>query len=120
MVDRRASNRRYYAKTKASGSPSAQLRHYRANKAQYIERSRRQKQALAALRDELKSRPCADCGVQYPPYVMDFDHVGTKIAAISALVGSGARAKMLVELEQCEVVCSNCHRLRTHNRRTLP
>jgi hypothetical protein len=35
---------------------------------------------------ELKARPCADCGVQYPPYIMDFDHVsGEKLDDICGM-----------------------------------
>lgn len=32
------------------------------------------KRKRRALRDRLKSGPCVDCGVNYPPYVMDWDH----------------------------------------------
>src|SRR5665213_3534016 len=34
-----------------------------------------------------KSRPCVDCGVSYPSYVMDFDHVrGVKSANVASLM----------------------------------
>lgn len=69
--------------------------------------------------EELKKVPCKDCGIQYPPYVMDFDHVsGTKIQAVSVLWRSGvSRERILEEISKCEVVCANCHRERTHQRR---
>jgi hypothetical protein len=49
---------------------------------------------------------------------MDFDHVtGEKIQSISRLSrGSGGKKKLLEELKKCELVCSNCHRIRTHER----
>jgi hypothetical protein len=65
-----------------------------------------------------KSRPCTDCGVQYPPYVMDFDHVrGKKLWEIGTAKGTVATAALLAEVAKCDVVCSNCHRIRTHHRR---
>jgi hypothetical protein len=69
--------------------------------------------------NELKSVPCADCGQTYPPYVMDFDHCrGVKLFNISQ-IGVGrmkGRAIIEAELAKCDVVCSNCHRIRTHSR----
>jgi hypothetical protein len=65
--------------------------------------------------DELKSRPCVDCGVRYPPYVMDFDHVrGEKSLNLSRLRNSRlAWSRLVAEREKREVVCANCHRMRT-------
>lgn len=68
--------------------------------------------------DAKKSVPCADCGQQYPPYVMDFDHLGDKLFNISAAHSSPTQ-KVLNEIEKCEVVCSNCHRERTYRRASL-
>lgn len=31
--------------------------------------------AARYLLDEIKSRPCEDCGGVYPPYVMQYDHI---------------------------------------------
>ncbi len=76
----------------------------------------------AAIRDAnreiiiaAKSVPCADCGVQYPPCVMDFDHVtGEKRFNVGNVVWSRTTtAALLAEIAKCEVVCSNCHRIRT-------
>jgi hypothetical protein len=79
----------------------------------------RQRRLLQRLVAEAKSRPCADCGVRYPPYVMDFDHVkGQKLGNISRMVGSTpSTAKILAEIAKCDVVCSNCHRERTFSRK---
>jgi hypothetical protein len=56
--------------------------------------------------------------VRYPPYVMDFDHVrGQKSLNLSKLRnGRLAWSRLLAELEKCEVVCANCHRMRTRMR----
>ena len=64
-----------------------------------------------------KSQPCADCGVEYPWYVMDFDHVrGEKLFNVSSSAYSKGLDTILEEIEKCEIVCSNCHRVRTASR----
>lgn len=62
-----------------------------------------------------KTTPCADCGQTYPPYVMDLDHrdSGTKTAAVGTMV-SYSPARLVEEIAKCDVVCANCHRVRTH------
>lgn len=65
----------------------------------------------------MKRVPCADCNVRYEPYIMDFDHRPgvEKVGAVSTLQVS--RKRLLEEIAKCDVVCSNCHRERTHRRR---
>ena len=64
-----------------------------------------------------KNKPCADCGVKYPYYVMDFDHVeGKKEFNISDGFYNASLEDIKNEITKCDVVCSNCHRERTHNR----
>lgn len=78
------------------------------------ERSLRYQAKMRQFLNVQKSVPCADCGVQYPPYVMDFDHVrGVKKFDISKMI-SRKMVSVLEEIEKCDVVCSNCHRMRTH------
>jgi hypothetical protein len=91
-------------------------KHYQANKPAYLARSRVQKQELTDLVRQLKSVPCTDCGVQYPYYVMQFDHLGDKVANVGDLTRFGNRAKLLAEVDKCDVVCANCHAERTHRR----
>lgn len=69
-----------------------------------------------AILHEHKNVPCADCGVRYPPYVMDFDHRdgSTKVDNVGSLVGRVNVSKLLAEIEKCDVVCANCHRERTY------
>lgn len=96
-----------------------QRRHYKANKQKYLDKSKDHKEKLVAIAKEKKDVPCADCGNRYPFFVMDFDHVfGEKRDTISAMAHTKQVAKsvLLAEIEKCEVVCSNCHRIRTYNR----
>jgi hypothetical protein len=55
----------------------------------------------------------------YPPYVMDFDHLDGKEFTISSSGADYSHAKLVAEIAKCEVVCSNCHRQRTHERRDI-
>lgn len=67
---------------------------------------------------QAKTRPCTDCGIQYPYYVMEFDHVqGDKKYDLSRLGKLQASWKTIeAEIAKCQVVCSNCHRERTAQR----
>jgi len=74
--------------------------------------------------DTLKEgRACADCGELFPTYVMHWDHLPGhyKVADVSAMVSSRRREIVLDELKKCELVCANCHVMRTvvRARRTI-
>lgn len=65
-----------------------------------------------------ESTPCTDCKKKYPAVVMDFDHVhGNKTKEVSAYMRGGNLIDALEEIKKCELVCANCHRLRTESRR---
>ncbi|MDD5147313.1 MAG: hypothetical protein PHV63_02045 [Candidatus Daviesbacteria bacterium] len=70
--------------------------------------------------NEIKNKPCADCGKIYPPWVMDFDHRDgeLKVGSISflAIHNTSNFEKIKNEMEKCDLVCANCHRQRTHVR----
>ncbi len=84
----------------------------------YSARNRRRRGEFKNIIRAAKSKPCADCGIQYPYYVMDLDHIiGEKKFAVSqAITVAGSIVKLIAEIAKCEVVCSNCHRFRTYNR----
>jgi hypothetical protein len=91
--------------------------HYKNNKRQYLDRNIRSYKKRRELARQIKSRPCADCGVQYPFYVMDFDHRASEIKEyeLNRIDRMTTRA-LLREIAKCDVVCANCHRERTHQR----
>jgi hypothetical protein len=70
---------------------------------------------------ELKSNPCVDCGKRFHFCVMDFDHRNQfiKQSGISRMISHYGRATILKEISKCDLVCSNCHRLRTYRRLVL-
>jgi hypothetical protein len=81
------------------------------------------KQFVARVREMLDGikleRGCADCGYRAAAEAMDFDHVkGIKRLTLSTMAIRVVNMKaILEELEKCEVVCANCHRIRTKARR---
>lgn len=77
-------------------------------------RSPRSRQ-LGWYRKLKESTPCVDCGENHPFYVMQFDHVrGEKQFNVSAAVGNVKKERVLEEIEKCDLVCANCHAVRTH------
>lgn len=68
-----------------------------------------------ALLQQLKDKPCADCGVQYHPAIMQFDHrdPSQKKHLLSKLASSNRVEAMISEAQKCDVVCANCHIIRT-------
>ena len=59
-------------------------------------------------------KPCVDCGGNFPPECMDWDHIkGTKRRAVAKIRGNSQKY-ILDEIEKCELVCANCHRIRTN------
>lgn len=90
--------------------------YYDKNRSVFAERKRRYRQEAQALLRTMKDVPCADCGIQYPPYVMDFDHRPgeTKLFNVASGPSRASMPAFLREVAKCDVVCANCHRERTH------
>lgn len=65
----------------------------------------------------IKRKPCMDCGGTFPEICMDFDHRSDKILPISRMITlCRSMERILKEIEKCDLVCSNCHRIRTAQR----
>lgn len=92
---------------------------YQRNKQSHIQAVNALKRKRSERKRELvrdaKRVPCADCGVRYPPYVMDFDHgEQEKRGQISQKVELWPVERLEAEIAKCDVVCANCHRERTY------
>jgi hypothetical protein len=77
------------------------------------------KQQLKKRLSEIKQNSgCADCGLTNP-IVLDFDHLKDKKYNVSRMIHDGfSWAAIKKEIAKCEVVCANCHRIRTYIRLT--
>lgn len=84
-----------------------------------------QKKRRKELREwvyDIKSSPCIDCKQVYPPEIMQFDHleVGSKTSTISRMVSDlYSKIMILKEIAKCDLLCPNCHAVRTHKRRMV-
>ena len=62
----------------------------------------------------LKLHPCIECG-ESDPIVLDFDHIKDKKFNISYMLQGHSWRSIMKEIKKCQVLCSNCHRRKTHN-----
>jgi hypothetical protein len=103
--DRRSYMKQYRKDNQDRDRISARARHRRS----YIQRRLRV--------NGLKNHPCMDCGGSFPPECMDFDHVrGRKLFSVGMSLDHHPWPKLLVEIKKCDLVCANCHRIRTTRR----
>jgi L-lysine 2,3-aminomutase len=62
-------------------------------------------------RDELA---CETCGERRPP-CLDFHHPDEKDLGVAEMVAHGyANESIREEIDRCEVLCANCHRVHHH------
>ena len=94
---------------------------YPLNRSKHIKYVDNLKKKIAKFVLDYKKRSvCCDCGfkgVDYPQ-VLDFDHLGDKefnVSEYSRITSSINKVKK--EIDKCDVVCSNCHRIRTAKRK---
>lgn len=66
------------------------------------------------LLDILKQSRCIDCD-NNDVRVLEFDHIHSKSYSIGNM-SSFSIERMRKEIEKCEIVCANCHRIRTYKR----
>lgn len=87
------------------------------------ERSRKRFRDLwqfqAGLLRAFRAAPCMDCAGTFPWYVMEFDHrqPELKAALVTRMAGRVSLRRLLEEVAKCDIVCANCHRMRTLARR---
>lgn len=111
--------KRSWAKDKAKISQRRRER-YLLNPAYYNSRSNARKKLRKIearnLLETLKDFPCFDCGTKYPKGVMDFDHrdPSKKTLGVGRMVQESYSLKTIAsEAAKCDLVCCNCHRIRT-------
>src|SRR5688572_3945983 len=96
---------------------------YQERRLEFAERNRRRNQAVIEWGRSLKEgKPCTDCGISYHPVAMQWDHLPgtTKILPLASMARAGwSKKRILEEIAKCELVCANCHAVRTHTRRAV-
>jgi hypothetical protein len=92
---------------------SGQQRWYYKNREERIARKDRRRAELRRWLHELKRDEfeCAECDESRPP-ALDFHHPGEKDLGVARMVQRGySKESIRQELERCEVLCANCHRV---------
>jgi hypothetical protein len=107
-----------YADPYDERAKEARRKHYRNNKETYLANARAREREMQEYVWSEKSKPCMDCGIQYVGWVMQFDHRPDeeKVNNIGPLIRNGSWSKLKEEIAKCDVVCANCHIVRTATR----
>lgn len=73
---------------------------------------------LSKLQAIKLERGCADCGYNEYAAALDFDHLPGSVKKYrpSTMPAGTSWANIAAEIAKCEVVCANCHRVRTFKR----
>lgn len=104
---KRETQRKWYAKNRKV--------HYHNTKIKAIERIEENKRRL---KDYLSNKKCTDCD-NNDWRVFEFDHINAdeKRDSVSRMLFGGYSWKTIMkEISKCEIVCANCHRVRTVER----
>lgn len=82
------------------------------------QRSQKRRTEIRKMVAKIKENSgCVDCKQNFPYFVLDFDHVrGTKVDGIARMIMWNSIEDIHAEIEKCDIVCANCHRIRTHTR----
>lgn len=78
------------------------------------------RQTILKRYNKAKAESCLDCGIEYSPWIMQFDHRPDeqKIANVCKIAYSTLDIKKLnAEINKCNILCANCHANRTYLRR---
>lgn len=89
---------------------------YKQERLRWKEHTKAERLNNTEVINKAKDKPCMDCGVKYDPFIMHFDHRNplTKTKSISQM-RTHSMARIQEEIAKCDVVCANCHGIRTCN-----
>lgn len=85
-------------------------------------KSKKHRLECAKVLEELhllkEKRGCFDCRNKFPHYVLEFDHRPgeIKIDNVTRVLKNYGAEMAWKEVSKCDVVCSNCHKVRTYMR----
>ena len=90
---------------------------YKNKEDRYVSQQKHRDRNAKNLWELLIKSSCKDCGIS-DPRVLEFDHLSDKKFNISRAVGGSTRSwdSIMVEISKCEIVCANCHKIRTQER----
>ncbi len=95
--------------------------HYQRNKLYYINKAQEYRKEVKRLVTQYKKiHPCVDCN-NSDFRVLEFDHLpgNKKSMDIAVMVCSRSIDSVMKEIAKCDILCANCHRIRTWKRTHL-
>jgi hypothetical protein len=95
------------------------------NKPPMIRKGNKKDKIKAFVLDYKQTHNCVTCGQKFPHYVMDFHHrepLDKSFGIAEAYCSSKNKGKYNIdlvvdEMAKCDLLCANCHRIRTHEER---
>lgn len=118
---RRKEEKERFARRRKEGSEVRKREYYARHKEKIAARVKARHAEAREWMNELKRRPCMDCGRVFPPCAMDFDHQPeTAKKFVPSRLKSVSKKLAMEELSKCDVVCACCHRIRTYKRTHEP
>lgn len=93
------------------------------NRELHLKRARNSKQKNISINKKnmqifLIGKVCVDCG-NNDIRVFEFDHRCDKKGNVSDMMSRYKWETVLLEINKCDIVCANCHRIRTVERRKI-
>jgi len=89
---------------------------------QYYKKSIKEKhhENIKFIHKEKLKQGCVCCGYKENPYALDFDHLdpASKIDGVARMSTRNIE-KIKEEILKCQVLCANCHRIKTHDFKTF-
>jgi hypothetical protein len=93
--------------------------YHRRTRQRRLAQKRRYHEELLEWHRALKRAACSDCGGRFHHAAMEWDHrvPETKSDDVSSMVGkTHSKRQILAEIAKCDLVCANCHAVRTYER----
>ncbi len=116
ILSLRAEGKTYLEITEITGASKATIA-FHCGPTVKTNSTERARKARKRLQDYKESLPCTDCGNFFPYYVTQFDHLPKYEKTIDINLIRGCKWERIEEeLKKCELVCANCHAVRTFNR----
>ena len=91
--------------------------YYQEHKDYYAKKFKQQYRDRADKLNAIKTENgCCKCGYNAHPAALDFNHIDpkTKSGNIADKIMHWSMEKLLEEVDKCEVLCSNCHRIHSY------
>jgi hypothetical protein len=89
---------------------------------QYYKKDVRERHSknIKIIHEEKLKQGCVCCGYKESAYALDFDHLdpNSKIEGVSRMSSRNIQ-KIKEEILKCQVLCANCHRIKTHDLNTF-